>query len=62
MTHILVARSAAAFKVCDKVPKASAEIKAKCVAQINEDTPALMKEMGEALRLHFCVEAKICTV
>lgn len=49
-------------KVCDTVPKASAEIKAKCVAQINEDTPALMKEMGEALRLHFCVEAKICTV
>jgi len=49
-------------KVCDKIPDATAAMKAKCVTQIQEDTPALMKEMGEALKLHFCVEAKICPV
>jgi len=49
-------------KVCEDIPDATAAIKAKCVTQIQEDTPALMKEMGEAIKLHFCVEAKICPV
>jgi len=49
-------------KVCDHLPKSTPAAKAKCVTQITEDTPAVMKEMGEALRLRLCVDAKICKV
>jgi len=49
-------------KVCDHLPKPTPAAKAKCVTQVNEDTPAVMKEIGEALRLRLCVDAKICKV
>ena len=47
-------------KVCEHVPKATPAAKERCVAQVKEDAPAVMKEVGESLRLHLCVEAKIC--
>jgi len=50
------------LKICDAVPNASAAVKSQCASEIQEDTGAVMKELGESLRLHMCEDAKLCTV
>ena len=42
------------------MPHATDAAKGKCADSIQQETPGVMQELGEAVRVHACIDAGIC--
>ena len=46
--------------MCNGVPHATDAAKGKCADAVQKDAPGVLQELGEAVRVHACIDAGIC--